>query len=121
MNFTIHQIVITKEEADTINAMENPHSHPKMKATRFSETAEDAGKNFVAGLYNKVAIINADDLDHVFNISNEPFNRKANEARITRLGQMHSVSVNDILEDENGDMHLVGPIGFLKIRSAETV
>jgi hypothetical protein len=61
--------------------------------------------------YRKVAIIEANDLDHVFEVGNV-----GPEENITYLGKMHSVSVGDIIENlESGEKFVVKNLGFGEI------
>ncbi len=63
-----------------------------------------------AGLYAKVAEIDALSFDHVFEIGNI-----GPEEKITRFDDMHSVSVGDIIKSESGAMKYVAPYGFKSI------
>lgn len=115
MKYDIYQIVLTKEDTRVINSMENPHgNHPKFRARLHSQIGEyEAAK----GHYEKVAEIEGNDLEHVFHISNCPWDREELEPRITRLTErMHSVSVGDIVVDGNGIQWGVADIGFDEVQ-----
>jgi len=56
--------------------------------------------------YAAVAVFNVDDLDAVFEASNCPFNREHFEGLTTRLAEMHSVSVGDLVRDSEGTIWL---------------
>jgi hypothetical protein len=58
--------------------------------------------------YQKVAVIQAENFDHVFEISN----LGEEEHLITRLSPMHSVSVGDVLVNEAGKAVFVDNYGF---------
>ncbi len=61
--------------------------------------------------YRKVAIIEAKDLDQVFEIGNV-----GPEEKITYLDKMHSVSVGDVIENlESGEKFVVKTLGFGEI------
>lgn len=61
--------------------------------------------------YRKVAIIEANDLDHVFEVGNV-----GPEENITYIDKMHSVSVGDIIENlETGEKFVVKNLGFGEI------
>jgi len=115
MKYEIYQVVITKEESDEINRTGNFDSVPKYAAKRYMMDSSDVVDSFNKGYYTKVAEIEADDLDHVFAISNQPYDRDECEARITRIEQMYSVSVNDIIKDSEGNYSYVAPVGFEQI------
>jgi hypothetical protein len=113
MKYTIYQICITDEEYAIIDAMDQPDTHPKYAAKRYHyDDVEQGRKDYADGLYTKVGVIEANDLEHVFHISNCPWDREELEPRITRLNKMHSVSVGDIIEDGNGDLHYCESYGF---------
>jgi hypothetical protein len=63
-----------------------------------------------AEYYKPVCIIEAEDLNGVFEIGNI-----GPEDSITRLAQMHSVSVGDIIEDPEGAQHMVDSFGFKEL------
>lgn len=63
-----------------------------------------------AGLFAKVATVEADDLEHVFTIMNRW--SATDEASVTRLARLHSLSVGDVVIDVDGNAHVVAPLGF---------
>lgn len=64
--------------------------------------------------YNKVSEIVADDLDEVFQIGNI-----GPEERITRLDRMSSISVGDVIEDEEHRLYVVKSFGFERLGEKE--
>ena len=60
--------------------------------------------------YEHVANLDAEDLNEAFQIGNI-----GPEEAYTRFKPMHSVSVGDILVDENNDVHIVASFGFDKL------
>ena len=60
--------------------------------------------------YEHVADLDAEDLNEAFQIGNI-----GPEEAYTRYKPMHSVSVGDILVDENNDVHIVASFGFDKL------
>ena len=62
-------------------------------------------------LYEKVAEIEADDLDDVFDIGNV-----GPESKITRIKRMSSVSIGDLIVDSTGARFVVGYSGFELIK-----
>lgn len=60
--------------------------------------------------YRMVASVEARDLDEVFEIGNIGPQRPG--ASIDRHHRMHSVSVGDIVRDEDGTWHMVDGCGF---------
>lgn len=114
MKYGIYQINITREDADEINSMENPRAnHPKFKAQTHAQFEEWDEVDFE--FYEHVANIEANDLEHVFMISNQPYDREECEARIERLERMHSVSVGDIIMTDDGSCYGVEGYGFKEL------
>ena len=60
--------------------------------------------------YEHVANLDAEDLNEAFQIGNI-----GPEEAYTRFKPMHSVSVGDILVDENNDVHIVASFWFDKL------
>ena len=58
-------------------------------------------------LYSKVCTIEANDLEEVFTIGNI-----GPEYRIERIAPMHSVSVGDVIVDEQGYASVCMPMGY---------
>lgn len=111
MKYAIFQINITGAESDEINSMDNPHrDHPKYRSHTCAMFEEWDKIDY--SFYEHVANIEANDLEHVFHISNAPFDREENEARIERLARMHSLSVGDIVMTSDGACYGVEGIGF---------
>tara|TARA_B110000908_G_scaffold167969_1_gene221910 strand:+ start:64 stop:486 length:423 start_codon:yes stop_codon:yes gene_type:complete len=111
--FKLFQIKLSDADVDMIN--EHGHdSVPKQRARLSMNFSKDIGKSsadaFAAGYYDHVANITANDLEDVFHTGN-----MGPEENIERLNQMHSVSVADIVEDEQGVKHVVADIGFKKV------
>lgn len=60
--------------------------------------------------YQSVAEVSAPSLEDVFRVSNMNM-----EDKITRIRRMHTVSVGDVIKDEDGEMFVVAPFGFEKV------
>lgn len=67
---------------------------------------EVEGSLFIAH-YHKVCKIEASDLNEVFEIGNI-----GPEEKITYLDRMHSISVGDVIGDDEGRLFIVKPFGF---------
>ena len=114
MKYQIFQINITGKDADEINAMEDPRAnHPKFKSQTHAMFEEWDQINY--DFYTHVANIEANDLEHVFMISNRPYDREEAEERTERLERMHSLSVGDIVVDGNGIAWGVEGVGFKEL------
>ena len=77
------------------------------------EDREKVGKNIAA--YVPVAHFDVEGLEEVFEASNSPYNRESYEAKISRLKDMHSVSVGDLVRDSIGDYWLCAGTGWARI------
>ena len=105
--FKVFQFQLNSQDEALVNK-EGWDASPKLQAymnVRFGKWAPIAHK-----YYDLVAEIEAASLDQVFDIGNI-----GPESAITRRAPMHSVSVGDIIMNEQGDMHLVASMGFTKI------
>jgi len=102
MKFTVYQINLSDED------YENSTLREMYLDTIMDPTNEAIEK--AAGLYVKVAEIDALSFDHVFEIGNI-----GPEEKITRFDSMHSVSVGDIVKSEDGVTKFVAPYGFKSI------
>ena len=67
-------------------------------------------KALYENLYTGVAEIKATCLDEVFQVGNI-----GPESQITRLDRMASISVGDLIEDEDGTRHVVANFGFKEV------
>lgn len=121
MKYQILQIQITDAEADLINETGDFNAVPKFKAqcdmrVKFDgDITEVARAAYEAGYYDHVANITASDLQHVYEISN----LGNAEEKIERLERMHSVSVGDIIIDENNIVWVVANFGFEEVMELE--
>lgn len=105
--FKVFQFQLNDQDTDLVNK-EGWNASPKLQAymnVRFGKWAPIAHK-----YYDLVAEIEAANLEQVFDIGNI-----GPESAITRRAPMHSVSVGDIIMNDQGDMHLVASMGFTKI------
>jgi hypothetical protein len=102
MKFNVYQINLSDKD------YENGVLREMYLDTTMSPTAEAIEK--ASGLYVKVAEIDADDFEEVFQIGNI-----GPEEKITRIDDMHSVSVGDIVKREDGVTKFVAPYSFESI------
>jgi len=110
MIYDIFQINLTPAEVNEINRLgfaEAGNLYPRVKAHTDIMFGRNAAEHFKAGHYTKVAVIEAEDLEDVFEIGNG-----MKEGNITRLDKMHSVSVGDVVKDETGVYHSVASMGY---------
>jgi hypothetical protein len=98
--FTVYQINLSDDDFDA-------HRETYLNTT-FNPTEESilTARN----LYKPVAHIWAETLGGVFDIGNI-----GPEKYIDRLAPMHSISVGDVILNENGLAHFVAPIGFKSV------
>ena len=102
MKFTVYQINLSDKD------YENRELREMYLDTTMNPTARSIEK--ASGLYAKVAEIDAEDFEEVFQIGN-----MGPEEKITRINPMHSVSVGDIVKCEDGLTKFVAPFGFKSV------
>jgi hypothetical protein len=114
MKFAIYQIQLTEAQIDLINAEGHdavPAQSAKLKMMmdfdghKIGGIASDA---FETGLYTHVANITANDYNDCFEVGNI-----GPEENIERLSRMSSLSVGDVIVDEEGQCAVVAPVGFV--------
>jgi len=103
MKYKLYQIQLTNDEVKRANAGEYI---PRVAAWR-NLLMGDEYKPEYREFYEHVATIEAENLDEVFEFGNI-----GPESKIERHSSMHSVSVGDIIVDENGAAFMVLGIGF---------
>ncbi|MEL0099539.1 MAG: hypothetical protein VW907_08295 [Opitutae bacterium] len=111
--YKIWQINLTDEEVDTINAAGSHNAVPKnvLRLDINMSHGEPVGhlvkEAFEKGYYEHVSNITADSLEGVFHIGNV-----GPEENIERFKPMHSLSVGDVVLDQDGMFHMVASFGF---------
>ena len=115
MKYAIYQIRITDAQVDLIN--EKGFDAVPAKKAKIDMEFDFAGRKigglaydaFVnKGYYTHVANIEASSLKEVFQIGNI-----GPEENIERFDRMHSISVADVIVDEEGNCSVVAPVGFV--------
>ena len=100
--YTVYQINLTKEQRDEVNTAPNyPEFYTKFLDATMQPTVERILA--VRDLFKPVAVINAADAEQALMFSNW-----GQEDAIERLAPMRSVSVGDVLVDQNGKAVFVG-------------
>lgn len=112
--FKLYQIHLTDAEVDKVNA-EGHNSVPKhLTKLDMSFAKNDVGslakKAMDNNWYTHVSNITADGLEKVFEIGNI-----GPEENIERLAPMYSVSVSDVVENENGEQFVCASIGWQEV------
>jgi hypothetical protein len=97
--YTVFQINLSDAQYDN-NAVRELYLDTIMSPT---DKAVAAARD----LYEKVAVIEADSFDGVFEVGNI-----GPEQNIERLAPMHSISVGDIILADSGEVVYVAPFGF---------
>ena len=127
MKYNILQIKLTDTQIDIINS-KGHHAVPKqvMRLNLMdcdqAIIADLAAKALKLGYYTHVANITAHDLDMAFDVGNigpEEFNDNdmwRGLVCIERINRMHSISVGDVIVDENGVKNVVASFGFERIK-----
>jgi hypothetical protein len=114
MKYAIYQIQLSNAQYDLINAEGHDSVHKQsMKldmGLRKNDTGAVAKEAFDLGYYTHVSNIDAYTLEGVFHVGN-----MGPETDIERLSRMSSISVGDIIEDENGKQSVVANYGFQEV------
>ena len=109
--FEIYQVGLTDAMCRILNS---GGTTPKCQAHRDMSLAKNLEQHFRDGHYDRVALIEAANLNDVFRVGNiGP--EEGSEESLRRLGPMHSISVGDIIVDEDGIHHTVEMLGFSTI------
>jgi len=115
--FKLYQIHTTKEEDDLINAeghdaVPKHKMHLDMTFRKQEDTGAIAKQAFDLGYYSHVSNIIAKSFEGVFSIGN-----MGPESQIERFADcsMYSVSIGDIVEDEDGNKSVVAMCGFKEV------
>ena len=114
MKYELHQIHLTDEEHDKVNAEghDSVEKHKLHCDMRFSKNEESIAKEaWDKGYYTHVSNITTDKgLEGVFEVGNI-----GPEENIERLSTMYSTSVGDIVIDSDGKKHVVASFGFKEV------
>lgn len=104
--FKVYQVHLNDAEYNAVNRGEEV---PKFVFKRYNEDFK-VWKDEEYGYYDHVANVATDDLNKAFAIMN--LWGEENEAKVERLGKVHSLSVGDVLVNENNEGWLVAWNGF---------
>lgn len=107
--FRVFQINLSNDQIDEVNTSKDyPDFYKKYLATTFRPTAEAIVE--ARDMYTEVAVIDARNLEDVFNIGNI-----GPEDCIQRIKPMHSISVGDVVINELGIASVVASMGFTRV------
>ena len=117
--FKVFQILLTSEEIAKVNA-EGHGSVPKHSARsdmHFSDNPQTIAFDAMEkGYYTHVANISTDrGLEGVFDIGQNVYEMGRSYGFFEILERMHSISVGDVIECENGDQYVVAEYGFKRL------
>lgn len=105
----VFQIQLTDEEIALLNR-EGWGASPRIKAYA-DRSFDDMFKAENFEMYDHVANVDTDDMEHAFTL----MNLWEDESKIERLGPLSSMSVGDILEMEDGSRFRCASFGFKAI------
>lgn len=108
--FKVYQIVLSNADVENINKSTQPITEFPIYAAYCKASLGDVIKGIEGGFYSYVGDIDTDDLEDAFFISNTCV-----ESKINRIGNMTSLSVGNILADENDECFVVKSFGFEKL------
>jgi len=118
MEYKVYQVTLTDAEVKKVN-FEGHNAVPKHSrnlnlSMAYSKSADEKramlAEAWSEGDYGApVATVWARNLEEVFTVGNG----MGEQSRLERHGRMKSVSVGDVVRDEDGKLHLVDSTGFL--------
>jgi len=119
MEYTVYQVNLTQQEVATVNAEGHSSVAKHVRNLNLSMAygkTEDQKKAMVSeawfeGDYDPVGKVYARDLNEVFELGNG----MGDQSKVERFGQMKSLSVGDLVRDEDGTLHLVDNYGFVAV------
>ncbi len=110
----VHQIVLTTPQVNQVNmASRNNEPVPEFYPAYLDATFVKIEKAQELGLYNHVADVSTDDLEVGFAVMNRW--SEVDEKMVRRHADLHSMSVGDIVEKEDGSKWLCTSFGFTQI------
>ena len=114
MVYELYQVRLTENDSLLINSVgwdKAQELSSKIKAYATTFMGKNIEKAWATGEYEKVAEIEATDLENAFDVGNI-----GPETQIKRYLSMRSMSVGDVLKDTEGKFYAVEPIGFKEIK-----
>jgi hypothetical protein len=119
MKFRLFQIAVPDEEFDAVNDLGWSEAMAKFPRVEASQAVRVGGSKAFVPQYNQyyvnVSDIEATDLENAFFVHNNPFGDDSLEEQITRYAKQYSMSVGDILVDEDGKSFIVDNFGFEEV------
>lgn len=123
MKFRLFQIAVPRSEFDAVNDLGWSEAMAKFPRVEASQAVRMSGATGYVSEYSQyyvnVSDIEATDLENAFYIHNNPFGDESLEEKITRYAQQYSMSVGDILVDEDGKSFIVDNFGFEEVNFQE--
>lgn len=117
--FKVFQILLTSEEVAKVNAEGHGSvaKHSARSEMHFSDNPETLAFDAMEkGYYTHVANISTDrGLEGVFEIGQNVYAMDRSYGFFEVLQRMHSVSVGDVIERENGNQYVVAEYGFKRL------
>jgi len=119
MKFRLFQIAVPRSEYDAVNEMGWSEAMAKFPRVEAQQAVRIGGAKAYVSEYSQyyvnVSDIEANDLENAFFVHNNPFGDDALEEQITRYAEQYSMSVGDVLVDEDGKSFIVDGFGFKEI------
>jgi len=118
MRYTVFQFKLSRAARDAVNSLGWTDAMKQFPEVEIQLNVSFSGGSegfsaWMSKYYEAVCNIDADTLDGVFHIGN-----MGPEESIERLGKMHSVSVGDVIRDNDlGTYYMVDAEGFTQLLS----
>lgn len=110
MKFKVLQIQLTDTEVDMVNEGVQVRKHVLKTHMFGKKVVPNASKALELGYYDHVMTVDAKNLEHVYAIGNFMHDRDLDKVQVH--GTFSSVSVGDVVVDENGWGFVVDMFGY---------
>ena len=115
--FTVYQIIIDEMTYRQIDVLGHKEASDRFPAYGTAQALRRGSARYTHDMrvhFTKVAEIDADNLNEVFEIGNG----YGDQSKLNRLSKMHSVSVGDLIVDSKGDWYMVEPMGWSLVHNS---
>lgn len=118
MKYRVYQIHLSSDERLALNALGREEAAKQFRRIKaYNEVMWSGGSKYfrpaMRTAYDETLVIEANDLNEVFEVGNIGPQREG--AAILPLRKFHSVSVGDVIVDEEGTAYMVDPYGFTEV------
>ncbi len=109
----VFQIILSDEQVDEVNSASDayPEFYNRYLDTTINPTAKQIAPALDAGDYTLVATVDTTGMEQAF----AAMNGRGDQDRVTSLKRHKSMSVGDVIINDNGQRFFVATFGFLPV------